>query len=257
MAVTTPEPVSRVKIIGHRGASYDAPENTLASIRLAWEQHADAVEFDVWQSRDGEIVLLHDATTKRTGGVDRLVTDQTLEELRRLDVGSWKSAAFAGERIATLAEVLATVPTGKRALIEVKCGPEAVPELVRVLAASGLAPEQTVVISFHATVIAAVKRTRPDVPAYWVVNLVGEKRTAEELIAIAGQIKADGLDLSATPEVLDRAFGSKVLAAGLLLCVWTVDTVELAHAMIAAGVECLTTNRPGWLREQLGTVIRR
>jgi len=245
---------ARVEIIGHRGASFDAPENTLASIRLAWEQHADAVEFDVWQSRDGEIVVFHDATTKRTGGVDRPVATQTLEELRRLDIGTWKSPAFAGERIATLGEVLATVPAAKRALIEVKCGTECVPELVRVIQASNLAPEQAVVISFHMEVIAALKAARPEVPTYWVVNLNGEERTAEQLIAVAREIKADGLDFSATPDVLNEEFGSKVLAAGLRLCVWTVDTVELAHAMIAAGVESITTNRPGWLREQLGVV---
>jgi len=243
--------MSGVEIIGHRGASFDAPENTLASIRLAWEQQADAIEFDVWQSRDGHIVLFHDATTKRIGDRDKLVSEQSLDELRQLDVGAWKSARFAGERIATLAEALATVPAGKRALIEVKCGPEAVPELNRVLAASGLTPEQTVVISFHATVIAVMKTLRPDVPAFWVVNISDGKQTAEELIAAAKEINADGLDFSASPAVLDAAFGAKVLAAGLKLCVWTVDTVELAHAMIAAGVQSLTTNRPGWFREQL------
>ncbi|MCE9566861.1 MAG: glycerophosphodiester phosphodiesterase [Planctomycetes bacterium] len=244
-------PPSRVEIIGHRGASFDAPENTLASIRLAWEQHADAIDFDVWQSRDGHVVVFHDATTKRIGGVEKLVSEQSLEELRQLDVGAWKHAQFAGERIATLAEALATVPLGKRALIEVKCGPEAVPELNRVLTASKLAPEQTVVISFHSTVIAAMKAVRPDVPAFLVVNIADGKQTAEELIATAKQINANGLDFSATPTVLDAAFGGKVLAAGLKLCVWTVDTVELAHAMIAASVQSLTTNRPGWLREQL------
>ncbi len=242
----------RVEIIGHRGASFDAPENTLASLRLAWEQNADAIEFDVFQSKDGEIVVIHDPNTKRLANVDRLVIEQSLQELQQLDVGRWKSATFAGERIPTLAEALATVPPGKRALIEVKCGPEAVPELSHVLTESKLAPEQTVVISFSAVVVAAIKSLRPDVPTYWVVSLADGKPTAEEVIAIAREIKADGLDCSASPEVLDAAFGAKVLAAGLRLCVWTVDTVELAQAMIGAGVESLTTNRPGWLREQLG-----
>ncbi len=243
---------SNVEIIGHRGASFDAPENTLASINLAWKQNADAVEFDVWQSCDGQIVVFHDANTKRIGGLDEPVFKQSLAELQRLDVGRWKSIEFAGERIPTLGEVLATVPSGKRALIEVKCGPEAVPELVRVLKASQLAPKQTAVISFSSEVVAAIKQASPELPTYWVVNLTGEKRTAESLIATAKEINADGLDFSATPEVLDRAFGSKVLDAGLRLCVWTVDSVELAHAMIAAGVESITTNRPGWLRVQLG-----
>jgi glycerophosphoryl diester phosphodiesterase len=248
-----PKPL-KVEIVGHRGASFDAPENTVASVKLAWEQNADAAEFDVYLSKDGKIVVIHDATTKRTAGTDLKVADTTLEELRKLDVGSWKAAKFKGEKIPTLEEVLATVPAGKRVFVEVKCGPEIVPELDRALKASKLKPEQTAVISFNADVIAATKKARPDRVCFWVVNLApknAKPREAEELIEKAKAIKADGLDLSATPEILDKAFGDKVKAAGLKLGVWTVDDVALARKMIAAGVESLTTNKPGWLREQL------
>jgi glycerophosphoryl diester phosphodiesterase len=249
---TAAEP--KVEIVAHRGASFDAPENTLAAVRLAWEQKADAAEFDVYLSKDGKIVVIHDATTKRTAGVDRKVVDQTCDELRKLDVGKWKDAKFAGEKIPTLEEVLATVPAGKRVFIEVKCGPEIVPELDRVLKAAKLRPEQTAVISFNADVIAAAKKARPDLQAYWIVNLAPKKqkpRTAEELIAKGKEIKADGLDLSATPEILDKTFGDKVKAAGFKLYVWTVNDAGLAKKMIAAGAESITTDRPGWLREQL------
>jgi glycerophosphoryl diester phosphodiesterase len=249
---TAAEP--KVEIVAHRGASFDAPENTLASVKLAWEQKADAAEFDVYLSKDGKIVVIHDADTKRTAGASMKVAGTTLEELRKLDVGKWKDAKFAGEKIPTLEEVLATVPAGKRVFIEVKCGPEIVPELDRVLKACKLRPEQTAVISFNADVIAAAKKARPDLQCYWIVNLAPKNkkpRNAEELIAKAKQIKADGLDLSATPEILDKTFGDKVRAAGFKLYVWTVNDVELARKMIAAGAESLTTDRPGWLREQL------
>lgn len=101
-------------ITAHRGASYDAPENTLAAINLAWEQGADAIEADFYLTRDGQIVAFHDRTAKRTGGVDRAVESMTLAELKQLDVGSWKSAAFAGEPVPTFVEVLANIPAGKR-----------------------------------------------------------------------------------------------------------------------------------------------
>ena len=103
-----------VEIIAHRGASYDAPENTLASMRLGWEQKADSNELDVYLSKDGQIVLLHDATTKRTAGKDKPVIEQTVEELRTLDAGSWKGTQWAGEKIPTLAETLQILPEGKR-----------------------------------------------------------------------------------------------------------------------------------------------
>lgn len=250
-SVTAAEP-PKVEIVGHRGASFDAPENTLASIKLAWEQKADAAEFDVYLSKDGKIVVIHDADTKRTAGAEKKVVEQTLEELRKLDAGKWKGAKFVGEKIPTLDEVLATVPAGKRVFIEVKCGVEIVPELDRVIKASKLKPEQTCVISFSADVIAATKKARPDLPCYWIVSLTTKKpRTAEELIAKAKEIKADGLDLSATSAVLDAAFGKKVKDAGLKLYVWTVDDMDLAKKMLAVGVESITTNKPGWLREQL------
>lgn len=251
-AVATDPP--KVEIVAHRGASFDAPENTIAAIKLAWEQKADASEFDIYLTKDGKIVVIHDATTKRTAGVELKVADSMLEDLRKLDAGKWKDAKFAGEKLPTLEEMLATVPVEKRVFIEVKCGPEIVPEMDRVIKASKLKPAQTCVISFNADVIAATKKARPDLQALWLVSLApknAKPRTAEELIAKAKEIKADGLDLSATPAVLDKAFGDKVKQAGLKLYVWTVNDAELAKKMIAAGAESITTDKPGWLREQL------
>jgi glycerophosphoryl diester phosphodiesterase len=253
-AVATAAEPPKVEIVAHRGASFDAPENTVAAFKLAWEQKADASELDIYVTKDGKLVVIHDATTKRTAGTDLKVADSTLEELRKLDAGKWKAEKFAGERLPTLDEMLATVPTGKRVFIEIKCGPEAVPEMDRVLKANKLKPEQVCVIAFNADVIAATKKLRPDLQALWLVSLAPKNqkpRTAEELIAKAKEIKADGLDLSATPAVLNKAFGDKVRAAGLKLYVWTVNDVELARKMIAAGAESITTDKPGWLREQL------
>jgi hypothetical protein len=91
-----------MEIIAHRGASYLAPENTVASARLAWEKNADAVEVDVYLTTDQRVVVIHDRTTKRTGGEELEVANCTAEQLRRLDVGSFKDASFAGERIPVL-----------------------------------------------------------------------------------------------------------------------------------------------------------
>lgn len=89
-----------VEITGHRGASYDAPENTLSSVRLGWEQNADSVEIDVWLSKDGHIILSHDKDTKKCAGVDRLVVDQTLAELHSStsESGSMRSTPGNGCR---------------------------------------------------------------------------------------------------------------------------------------------------------------
>src|SRR6476661_5646642 len=120
--------ISQVEIVAHRGASAEAPENTLPSFKLGWEL-ADADELDIYLSKDGEAVVMHDASTKRTAGLDKLVADQTLAELKALDAGSWKAPSWTGTRIPTLAEVLALVPEGKRLFIEIKAGPEVIPAL--------------------------------------------------------------------------------------------------------------------------------
>ena len=245
-----------VEITAHRGASYDAPENTLSSVRLGWEQQADSVEIDVYLSKDGHIVLSHDKDTRKCAGIDKLVVDQTLAELRQLDVGKWKHAKYTGEQMPVLSEILPTIPAGKRLLIEIKCGPEIVPALVKELQAAGREPSQTAIICFNAEVVAAAKAALPELQVYWLVALKQDKATgkwspaAADIVAKARTLKADGVDLSAC-DAIDKAFGDTVKAADLKLLVWTVNDPNVARKMIAAGVEGITTDRPAWLREQL------
>jgi len=247
--------LSAVEIIGHRGASYDAPENTLASMRLGWEQKADGNELDIYLSKDGQIVLLHDASTKRTAGKDQKVVEQTLEELRALDAGSWKGTQWAGEKIPTLAEVLQILPADKRLVIEIKTGPEILPELKRVLDVADKKPEQLVLIAFNYEVVKQAKPLFPKVDVYWLASAGADKKTGkvvtiEELIRKAKAAGAEGLDLNYKFPI-DAAFVSQVHSAGLKLYVWTVDDADVARKLVAAGVDGITTDRPAWLREQL------
>lgn len=248
-------PLSAVEITAHRGASHDAPENTLAALNLAWQQAADAGELDVRLSKDGQIVLLHDDDTKRTTGVPGAVASRTLEELRKLDAGAWKGRKWKGERLPTLSEALATLPHGKRMFIEIKCGPEILPRLGPVLQASGKRPEQLVLIGFNYATMQQAKKQFPQSPAYWVVSSKADKKTGkrpdlQELIVKARAARFDGLDLDGNFP-LDASSVAQIKAAGLGIYVWTVDDADRAAALVAAGVEGITTNRPGWLRKQL------
>lgn len=245
------------EIIAHRGASAAAPENTLAAIQLAWQQGADAAEIDVQLTADGQLVAIHDETTLRTGGVDWVVKDRTLAELKTLDVGSWKSPQFSGERIPTLAEVLDIVPPGKRLFIEVKCGIEAIPELVRVLSAAKTAREQTVLIGLDFDTIVAVKRALPDRVACWVTEqFAGDSPTSPitpptaELIERALAAMLDGLDIN---NLSERPSGdiAQITRAGLQAYVWTVNSSERAAWHYAEGIHGITTDVPGRLFDDL------
>ncbi|MDZ4817695.1 MAG: glycerophosphodiester phosphodiesterase [Planctomycetota bacterium] len=244
---------AEIEIIAHRGASFDAPENTLAAVKLAWKQNADAVEFDVQLSRDGQIVLMHDFDTKRTTGQVGVVAQQDWSQLKKLDAGSWKDAKFAGEKIPLLSEVLATVPAGKRVYIEVKCPPAITTELKKVIEGSKLEPSQTVIICFSEEVVAAVKKEMPNVPAYWLADTKVNSQppwTAERLIAGAQKANADGVDLRAG-SVVTKQLVQQLNKAKLPVCVWTVNDPLLAKQMIEAGVIGITTDRPQWMHEQL------
>jgi glycerophosphoryl diester phosphodiesterase len=250
-------PIQAVEIIAHRGGAHDAPENTVAAARLAWQQNADAVEVDVHLSRDGRLVVIHDHNTKRTAGVSKKVVDQTLDELRALDAGTWKGPQWKGERIPTLDQVLATVPAGKRLFVEIKCGPEALDEFGAALRRSKPKDARVVVISFNYDVVKQTKARFPELEACWIADF---KRTATggwkpeiaSLIQKAQAAELDGLDLSYRGP-LDAASARTIRAAGLKLFVWTVDSASAARRLREAGVDGITTNRPGWLRAELET----
>lgn len=99
-------PKGRIEVIAHRGASFYAPENTLASFKLAATLKADWFELDCVLSKDGELVILHDNTLDRTTNGKGWPVDYTLPELKKLDAGSWMSGGFAGEKLPTLREAL-------------------------------------------------------------------------------------------------------------------------------------------------------
>src|SRR5512146_2645025 len=109
-AVEAPRREGRPLVLGHRGASADAPENTLAAFQLAMAQGADGVALDVWRCRSGEVVVAHDEDLLRVGSTALRIPDAPLRELRAVDVGSWKGRRFGGERIPLLAEVLEALP---------------------------------------------------------------------------------------------------------------------------------------------------
>jgi glycerophosphoryl diester phosphodiesterase len=245
-------------LIAHRGESHEAPENSLAAVRLAWVRGARAVEIDVRRSADGELVVIHDADTRRIGGPRRAVAAQTAEQLASLDAGSWKHPRWAGERVPLLGEVLASVPARGRLFIELKEGPECVPPLVKLLARSGLAPRQVLMMSFAEATVAAAAAA---LPHHEVALLLDARRyvprgALASAIERAKKLGCRALDVGVHRR-LDAAKIAAVHAAGLRLYVWTVDRVSTARRLAEVGIDGITTNRCAWLAAQLDAAAQR
>jgi glycerophosphoryl diester phosphodiesterase len=253
LAILTTSAVAEPFIVAHRGASHYAPENTLPAFELACKQGADAIEGDFHLTSDGRIVCIHDYDTRRISGSKRIVKDTTLDELRALDAGAWFKPEWKGTRFPTFAEVAATVPAGRKFYIEVKCGPEIVPALLKAIVESGLDASQIVIISFHARVIREIEKQAPGFKTCWLSSF--EKSSpldpaADEVLTILRDIKADGFS-SRADERLQPDYLKLIRDAGFEYHCWTVDDPQVARRFLDLGAQSITTNRPAFLRESL------
>ncbi|MEW4564215.1 glycerophosphodiester phosphodiesterase [Bremerella sp. JC770] len=246
-------------IVAHRGASFDAPENTLAAFQEAWKQKADAIEGDFYLTKDGHIVCLHDKTTERTtGGAAKLKpAEASLEQLRDLDVGSWKHEKYAGERIPLLDEVLATVPQAGKILIEIKCGPEIVEPLRVVLEKTTLRPEQIVIICFNQEVVKQCREKMPQFKANWLTSYKQNALTGKWSPGLASVLEsldktgATGLGTQARDEVVTADFVREIRKAGVECHVWTVNEPAQAARYAELGFDSITTDKPAEIRSAI------
>src|SRR5512140_1647446 len=161
----SPFPPGVTLVLGHRGASAEAPENTLAAFELAVAQGADGVELDVWRCASGEVVVAHDEDLVRVGGSPLRIPDAGLDDLRALDVGAWKGARWRGQRIPLLAEVLEALP---RALVNVELKSRGGRDLGLARAVADVihrarAEARVIVSSFDWRLVAAFRLASPDV----------------------------------------------------------------------------------------------
>lgn len=233
-------------VIAHRGASGDAPENTLAAIALAVRQGADRVEVDVHATRDGEVVVHHDADLLRTAGDPRSIGSLTLAELRGVRVYC-SAARSAGEPIPTLAEALAAALPLPLA-IEIKTPAFDALALARAVAAAierGPTPESSAVISFDRTVVRSLLRLLPP-------QRVGLIRNREYGV----ESWRDALDLRAGIAVLSRKIAraaavEALRSAGKDVWVYSLDEADAVLAFAAAGVTGVISNFPAVARAAL------
>ena len=233
-------------VIAHRGASGIAPENTLAAFRKAVELGAAFIETDLQLSRDARLVALHDDTLERTTNGSGPVSSRTLEELRKLDAGSWfggsaneAHAGFASERIPTIEEILAFGREHEIGLfLEVKpTGPSGAEHaIVGALHACGEVP-RSVVLSFSPSVLKRVRQLEP-------LAVTGFLFSDRLPAAVATAVDAGARQLLPQTDRVTRELVAEAHAHDLRVVAWTANTVDEMRKLISAGVDGIITNYP-------------
>ena len=253
---------SQFLVIAHRGFSYAAPENTLPAIIAAAKANADMVEIDVQRTRDHQLVILHDKTLARTTNVAAVFPSRardpigtfTLAEVKRLDAGSWKGAAFVGTRVPTLDEVLTVLaPTSTNLLLELK-NPRSYPgyetQVAQVLKAHRFSQDHRVYVhSFSAPALRSFHAAAPNVP----LGLIA-KSTPRTLTKFMGEQTFNPQAQSVNDLTVDQAQG-KHLRVFAWLSKGTPDTAAEIEKLADDGVNGIISDRPDLARAELATSV--
>jgi len=205
-------------------------------------------------------MVMHDPDTKRTAGMKLVIRETASDELRRLDVGKWKSKEYAGERMPFLEEILETIPDGGKLYIEIKCGTEILPYLEEIINRSGKR-NQVSIIGFGFNVMAATRRIFPDIPICWLCE--SEKRKDDRRILKSYDYEKkveDAFEDAAGNGIccidvrhthVDRAFVEAAKNHNLDVVAWTVNKPKDFRRLIEAGVDGITTDKPGEMKRLL------
>jgi glycerophosphoryl diester phosphodiesterase len=229
-------------VTAHRGSARQAPENSLSAIRQAITEGADYVEIDVQETKDGALVLVHDADLARLAGVTGRISEMTLAEVKSADIGARSDPAFAGERVPTLDEALEAVEGKARLMIELKYYPgdqrlaERVVETVR---ARGMS-DQVVIKSLTYRGLEAVRRLAPRI---WVGYLIATP--------VRDPHRLDVDFYSVLQRLIDPDFVLQAHRRGRKVLAWTVNDASDMARLSGMGVDNLITDVPAEARRVL------
>ena len=258
---------NRPLIIGHRGASAVAPENTLASFRLAIEAGADGVEFDVRLARDGVPVIIHDETLQRTALIQKRVADVSAAELQQTNVGSWFSRSkktttdrFASERVPALQQLFELFASNDALLyLEMKCAPseraQLAAECCRLIRDHSLR-ERVVVECFDLAAIEEVKNIAPDIrTAALFEPKLSDVYSLLLIQRLVDRAKSAGADeIALHHKLANRRLIDKAQLNGLTVVIWTVDNPDWVQRACTRNIDALITNDPVTLLRKRATL---
>lgn len=230
-------------ITAHRGGSSAAPENTMAALEAAVEQMADRAEIDVQETADGIVVVFHDGTLKRQTGLNKKVSDLTLEEIKELDVGSWFSPDFAREGIPTLEQVMGYAKGKIDLNIEIKnLGNDSyLPDKVLELVVEYEMEDQCIITSTNRNYLKKIKTMNPDIKTGHIIAAAYGDYYSDEFVDVIS-IRSSFV----TGRMVEAAH-----EAGKAVHAWTVNERAELERLNALGVDDVITDQPVMAREVL------
>jgi len=239
--------IPNVLNIAHRGAKGEAPENTLAAFRLGVDQGCDAIELDIHLSKDGELIVIHDATLDRTTDMTGRVHELTVEEIKQADAGRWFHESFAGERVPLLEEVFDAVPPHIMINVEIKdsYGRKLEQALVELMKRKNRV-DQVVVSSFDHKSLLFLKLLEPEVRLglLYDVNLGRHS-------GLVSTIGAPVYSLHPNFKRIDKEDVRDAVEQGLQVYPYTINREEDMLQAIEYGVSGIITDYPARLKALL------
>jgi glycerophosphoryl diester phosphodiesterase len=234
---------NKMLVIAHRGARGEAPENTLAAFRLGLEQGCTAIELDIHMSKDGELIVCHDATLNRTTDSSGTIHEMTVAELKRADAGRWFHEKYAGERLPLLEEVFDLTPSEVMINVEIKgsYGRKLEPALLQLMERKNRV-ENVVVSSFDHKSLMFLKLLEPEVR----IGLLYDANISRHS-ALADTLGVPVYSLHPQYKRIDKEDVRDALARGLQVYPWTINDEAHLREAVACGVSGIITDYPGRL----------
>ncbi|MGX9292228.1 glycerophosphodiester phosphodiesterase [Bacillus sp. A015] len=235
-------------IIAHRGSSSAAPENTIAAFDLAVQQGADYIELDVQLTLDQHVAVIHDDTIDRTTDGSGLVKSYTLDQLKKLDAGSWFDERFANERIPTLQEILERYSQRIGILIEIKhpkrqIGIEkTVVDIINRFTYS----RHIIVQSFDETALQRIKADAPSLRTAFIIKPSIFKMTKRNLAVYSSF--ADCLNMKKT--MINRWWIDRIHSFGMDVFIWTVKDQKTADRIKKYPIDGVVTDHPLFFQKE-------
>ena len=229
-------------ICAHRGASGHTPENTMAAFRLAIDMHADMLEFDIQQTSDKKLFIMHDAKVKRTTNGKGKITALSSQEIVKLDAGGWFDKKFTGEPVPQFTEVLMLAKDRTLLNIEVKNDSKhegMLQQVIEEIFNTGF-EKDCVLTSFDFAMINEIKKIAPQLQVGYIFSRQGLR---------ARSFKAPVEILSVHFTLATRKFLRKSHKAGKKVYVWTVNNKWMMRRLCKLGVDGIITNFPDRLAE--------